>query len=132
MPSEEMEQGQTSSKYAMDCTGCSACCRAGIAIPLSKDEAHQLADAGTDMIELQRRENRDYKPGRGRKFYILISDCANLDAGGQCLIYDEKPRACNEFEVGGFVCSQLRHREGIDSVPVAIPTLKSQDVRLGT
>jgi Fe-S-cluster containining protein len=48
-------------------------------------------------------------PGIGRTYYELIGDCASLQADGSCGDYDDRPRACRKFPVGGYYCQLLNY-----------------------
>lgn len=95
----------------ISCQKCpSACCRAGMAIPLNRQEAHTLEDAGTDIREVSKREHPP-RAGLGRKFFQLMSDCGNLvtdPSSGEtsCAIWreDNYPKACARFKEGGYNC----------------------------
>ncbi len=63
---------------------------------------------------------REYEPleaGMGR--YILMNDCAYLkvseDGWEYCGAYEERPKVCQDFEVGGVKCVKLRLLRGVDS-----------------
>ena len=44
------------------------------------------------------------------------SPCLWFDAGsGRCRHYEYRPRACDEFELGGRDCRDARRRAGVDS-----------------
>lgn len=100
----------------VSCANCpSACCRAGMVIPLSGKEADIIASAGTDMQKLDRHETVGHHAGIGRKFYKLLSDCGNLDIDPntgqmQCKIWHTKdyPKACNRFTEGSYNCVDVQ------------------------
>jgi Fe-S-cluster containining protein len=112
----------------VDCAGCvGACCRAGLTIDLSDQEAVQLQAVGT-QIEVASRHGHEPHIRRGETRYDLVSDCGNLvtDVDGRaayCGDYDNRPKACRRFPVGQYVCLSLRNEQGIDE-PVIFETYK--------
>lgn len=111
----------------IDCAKCpSACCREGMTLPLSAEEADYLSAAGTELeaVEVSRKDRR--RRGLGKQtFYALKSDCGNLvidDTGNtSCGAFDNespfRPKICGEFVMGGFACASLqiyRQRSGED------------------
>ena len=111
------------------CSKCpSACCRKGMAIPLSRAEHRSMQAAGTDMRELPV-DVRGRRRVFGRKLYLLASDCGNLgvaeDGTTFCSVYaqQEFPRACGEFAMGGYGCvsTQLsRIVHGEDTLEISV------------
>lgn len=104
------------SNPAISCEKCpSACCRKDTALPLSKDEARTLQMADTALRLLPKGEWQGNRPGRGRQFYVLESDCGNLEIDevtgvSRCGIHETPayPKACREFARGAFRCIDLQ------------------------
>ena len=85
---------------------------------------HEL-DEETGRIIFFAEKGNEYEPlaaGLGR--YVLTTDCAYLrtDESGwdYCGAYDERPKVCSDFEVGGEKCQIMRVLRGVDPVPVSI------------
>jgi hypothetical protein len=111
-------------RHGFSCGDCpSACCTAGTVLPLSKDEAWSLVEAGTGLLEhpeesthqLSRKERRN-----GIAFYKLETDCGNLqlpdDGGpGKCDAFrsPDRPEICREFVVGSIACQNIRVGTGV-------------------
>ncbi len=105
----------------VSCSKCpSACCRAGVVLKLSVEEARTLREAGTELEKLPN-GNR----WLGRKSYLLASTCGNLvidpETGAtSCKIWDTEkyPRVCRDFPMGGYWCVVIqgwRIRRGEDT-----------------
>ena len=108
-----------------DCQTCGACCVSPYTgdayVALDESEAARLALAHMPVI-LQRQggDPPEFLPKLGTK---LIADGTNLCAafGGAvgstcfCGIYEERPNACRQFEVGSKVCREARHRVGLSA-----------------
>jgi hypothetical protein len=111
-------------RHGFSCGDCpSACCTAGTVLPLSKDEAWSLIEAGTGLLEhpedklhqLSRKERRN-----DITFYKMETDCGNLqlpeDGGpGKCDVFQssERPAICREFAVGSAACQHIRTENGV-------------------
>jgi hypothetical protein len=91
----------------LDCRACGACCRAAYhSVTVSRRDpfvrAHpELVVAREGYLELERRGDR----------------CGALTGGGvapyACVVYEDRPRPCREFEVGGQHCLTARRRLGL-------------------
>lgn len=115
----------------LSCAMCpSACCREGMIVPLTPDEANMMQSSGTEITQLDGRKNSKMA-GKGREMYRLDSDCGNLqtspDGAMSCRVYEtsEYPQACREFTMGSYACAlvqELRVRSGEDrrSLPFAV------------
>lgn len=109
-----------------DCQTCGACCTSPWTGPgyvrLYDGEREQIHRANLPVIE---EEHPDADPPEtffklGTKFDLLSRRvCAALKGiAGQsctCSIYDTRPFACHQFEVGGQLCLEVRKRIGISS-----------------
>jgi hypothetical protein len=115
----------------VNCSTCTAaCCRKGVAMQLSPEEAETMRLGGAELVQ------RD-DAGQSSKFrrvvtmlrlylpqdtyYRLETDCGYLvedPSTGQllCSIYGEgyRPRTCNDFKAGSFDCLFIRNEVGID------------------
>jgi hypothetical protein len=92
---------------AEECSRCGACCREGFdAVPVGEDEP--LFKARPDLLA-----------GEGDFIFIPRPDgkCRVLKTDSQkrwrCAIYDERPRACVDLEMGSIGCLQARRRVGL-------------------
>lgn len=110
----------------VSCSGCSSlCCREGTAIPLTESEAIQIRDAGTVLRQMDQSECEGNKPGRGKDFYRMETDCGNLDPGtGLCGDYANRPGECRAFKTGSFMCAVMRIRAGYGSVELGMPRVR--------
>lgn len=91
------------------CAGCGACCRQGF-----------------DLVEVRAREPMSrrhpellQRDGYGIHLPRPSGRCIALDGDGtrelpyRCRVYDDRPRSCAEFAVGGDACLQARRRVGL-------------------
>ena len=112
---------------AIDCTKCpSVCCREGMTLPLSAEEADLLAAAGTELEPVTLSRIERWRRGLGSQaFFTFKSDCGNLvtDNKGNalCGVFEAespvRPKACGEFVMGGYACATVqlyRQRKGED------------------
>jgi hypothetical protein len=108
----------------IDCESCvGACCLKDTVLPLTEAEAEGLYMAGTEMRKLSKSDYRGGRPDRGKKFYLLKTDCGNLDPDTrQCNGYETRPAACREFKTGGFLCRETRKSIGI--VALGMPSMR--------
>jgi hypothetical protein len=93
----------------LDCRRCAACCRhayQSVTVPPGDPvlEAHpELIVRCESWVEIARDGDR----------------CAALEGGGAeafaCRIYEERPRPCAEFELGGEHCATARRRVGLSA-----------------
>lgn len=111
----------------IDCGKCpSACCREGMTLPLSAEEAAHLAAVGTELepVKLSRMER--WRKGLGNQaFFNLKSDCGNLATNDEghtfCGVFEAespvRPKVCGEFVMGGYACAGVqlyRQKNGED------------------
>jgi Fe-S-cluster containining protein len=106
-----------------NCQTCGACCSSPYSgeayVALTDDEATRLIRAQLPVI-LQRQggDPPEFLPRLGTK---LDANAAKVCAafGGVvgstcvCTIYEERPSACRQFEVGGRQCREERRRMGV-------------------
>lgn len=92
---------------------------------LTKHEAWQLQDAGTEMNKLPKELHRGLHPGFHKAFYLLLSDCGNLDPETNlCNDYDNRPVICREFVVDSLRCEMIRERQmAAHVVDLPMPTV---------
>ncbi len=50
--------------------------------------------------------------------HVMIGPCGNLAPNGLCMDYENRPKVCREFVMGGTACEAFRDRDNV--VPVAI------------
>jgi Fe-S-cluster containining protein len=102
------------------CAGCGACCQVVTAPPFRRDLDGR---GGEDTWERLRWERPDLvaeiqaaeraRRASGRHDYG--SPCIWYDAGTHlCRHYDDRPRACREFALGGVDCRDARRRARVD------------------
>lgn len=120
----------------ISCQNCvAACCRAGAALVLSRDEVYR----NKRKMALHRLYKEQKYPqsvpipmetfsstGVRQKeivsmpipadygLYILLEDCGNLTEDGRCAVYEDRPRACRDYEVGATACQDARAAFGLD------------------
>src|SRR3954471_16852887 len=100
------------------CDGCGACCQVVSRPPFYR----VFGECGEDTWERLRWERPDLvaevladdraRRASGGPYYG--TPCIWFDAGsGRCRHYDERPRACREYELGGADCRDARRRAGV-------------------
>ena len=108
---------------ALDCQACGACCRAAYhSVEVGRRErvvaAHPelVVDRGT-YVELARSGDRCAALAGGPSPPPRASSVPASGAGDparfHCTIYDDRPRTCRDFEVGGEHCLTARRRVGL-------------------
>lgn len=108
-----------------DCQTCGACCVSPYTgeayVALSDSEATRVALARLPVI-LQRQggDPPEFLPRLGTKLDATATKvCAALGGvvGSQCFcsIYEERPSACRQFEVGGRECREARRRMRVEA-----------------
>lgn len=120
----------------VSCETCvAACCRAGASMPLEKDEAYrnrrtmslgtlarerkypQLFAIAAEVIDEEGKRAKQMQPMRipaNYGFYLLLEDCGNLTEDNKCGVYDRRPGACAQYEVGSQACLDARAMFGLD------------------
>lgn len=118
----------------INCSNCTAaCCRGGMAMPMTAHEAYthrrkmalqMVVKPRTSAQTLTARvvdpegrpteETETIELPRNTGLYLLIQDCGYLD-GNICTIYDQanKPKVCAEFEVASAACISVRAGRGV-------------------
>jgi hypothetical protein len=120
----------------------SPCCKGPTWIDLDREELKFMVKGGNNLIPIVLPDNKDrYAPtpvamstktgrvyavpdlipaGKGR--YVMPNDCAYLkpDENGDmnCSAYDDRPFACQKYEVGGNNCHIVRQLFDIEPIPV--------------
>ena len=108
-----------------DCQACGACCVSPYSgdayVALDESEAARLALAQLPVI-LQRQggDTPEYLPKLGTKPSAdAMNVCVALGGivGSTCFcgIYEGRPNACRQFEVGGKACREARRRVGFSA-----------------
>ncbi|HWE39673.1 MAG TPA: YkgJ family cysteine cluster protein [Isosphaeraceae bacterium] len=100
------------------CEGCGACCRVVTSPPFvrvfgaaGEDTWERLRWERPDLVAEVLADERDRRAAGGPTFG---TPCLWFDAGSdRCLHYDDRPRACRQFAVGGDDCRDARRRAGI-------------------
>ena len=108
-----------------DCRACGACCVSPYTgdayVALDDSEAARLALEQVPVIfQRQGGDPPEYVPKLGTK---LNADATNVCAalggivGSECFcgIYQVRPKACRQFEVGGKACREARRRIGLSA-----------------
>ncbi len=120
----------------ISCTNCvAACCRASTSMMLEHDEAYrnrrsmslgtlvkernrpQLVGVPVEIIDADGRRGREVRPMRlppKTGFYLLLEDCGNLTEDNMCGVYEERPNACANYQVGSQECLDARAVFGLD------------------
>lgn len=120
----------------ISCSNCrAACCRAGAALILDSSEyqIHRAAMGLRTVVKPARTaqkaviksegidENGDKYPKRavmdippGAGFFVMTQDCGRLDSNYSCTVYEKRPRACANYEVGSVECIMARVAVGVD------------------
>ena len=91
---------------ATSCASCGACCRQGF---------DRVEVAARDLIR-KRHPQLVHEDGWGRHLPRPGGNCVALEIGSEghrCRVYDDRPRACREFELGGDACLEARRRVGL-------------------
>jgi Fe-S-cluster containining protein len=106
-----------------DCLTCGACCASQSPgqsyVLLNEADIKRLRGTGLPILTLQVQdsdppETLEALPTKldpnGTKVCIALNGCS----GGinACSIYEQRPRACRVFEVGGYFCQDARRRFG--------------------
>ena len=100
------------------CEGCGACCRVVTSPPFRRD----FSAAGEEAWERLKWDRpgllaeilADERARRANGGPSYGTPCLWFDAGtGRCRHYDDRPRACRVFEVGGADCRDSRRRAGV-------------------
>jgi hypothetical protein len=96
---------------ALDCHACAACCREAYGLveigrrePIARVHPHLVVDVG-GRVALARNGDR-------------CAALADGERGWRCTVYEDRPRTCREFKVGGRHCLEARRRVGL-SPPAA-------------
>ncbi len=99
-------------EVALDCQTCGACCRAAYHSvevtprdPAVKAQPDYIVDRGT-YLELKR---------SGDRCAALAGGCVQSGATTRyhCVIYDDRPKTCRDFTLGGDHCLTARRRVGL-------------------
>jgi Fe-S-cluster containining protein len=108
-----------------DCQACGACCvspyRGDTYVALDESEAARLASARLPVIfQRQGGDPPEYVPKLGTKRSDqAMNVCVALGGvvGSTCFcgIYQVRPNACRQFEVGGKACLEARRRIGLSA-----------------
>ncbi len=108
----------------VSCGNCiGACCRQGLTLSLSQEEADFLEGSGTEMVEYPGSLAHKIAVRLGaHRLYTLQTDCGNLEINldsGQalCAAYEDsrRPEICAKFEAGSAACRIIRVAKGVDS-----------------
>jgi Fe-S-cluster containining protein len=135
----------------ISCQTCDGvCCVGPRAITLSPQERDQMLAARTELVTVvepadydrpdapypapgmafdpekpeELAETEPLEAGKGR--YILVGRCGNLQRflGREvCLIYDQRPEVCRDFEEAGNTCIRMRLEAEVDTPEIAIEAL---------
>ncbi len=98
---------------ALDCQTCGACCRAAYHSvevsprdPAVKAQPAYIVDRG-NYLELKRAGDRCAALEGG------VSEAGSATTRFRCVIYDDRPRTCRDFTLGGEHCLTARRRVGL-------------------
>lgn len=120
----------TQSKYiegvdTVTCQNCAACCKTGMAIDLTDENANFLRSTGTELELIEKPKRRrillgvtlSKTPAETTATYRLNTNCSQLTEDGKCAVIDDdsRPSACGKFVVGGAICHDVRLEERVES-----------------
>ena len=135
--SSESSPESTDFPNGISCENCiAACCRAGASLAMTQDEVYRnRRNMNLEIVVKPKRyaqavnlpaEQVDKVTGARVKvperipvksnygFYLLLSDCGNLTPDSRCAVYDQRPQACREYELGSEACLNARAVFGLD------------------
>jgi len=93
-----------------DCFACGACCHRGFdVVELGTNE--RFARNHPDLIEVRSADRCVVPRPDGR--CVALTGSVEAESPYLCRHYDERPRSCRSFEVGGDACLVARQRAGI-------------------
>jgi Fe-S-cluster containining protein len=104
-----------------DCQTCGACCRS----PWAGDGYVRLHDIDLERLQglslpIIDQEQGDFEviPKLGTKWEsaeqrICAAFTGQVAKSCSCSIYEHRPEACREYEVGGALCRQARQKAGL-------------------
>ena len=108
-----------------DCQACGACCVSPYTgdgyVALDDSEATRLALTHLPVIfQRQGGDPPEFLPKLGTKLSASATRvCAALEgmvhSSCSCSIYEGRPNACRQFEVGGKACREERRRMGLSA-----------------
>lgn len=80
-------------------------------------QGYEIDEDGKQQL-IYRKGHETYPLQRDYGRYLMLGECAYLavdDSGWQhCSVYEDRPAACSEFEVGSYACRLLRVINGVD------------------
>ena len=92
-----------------DCFRCGCCCHKGFdVVEVTANET--FTRRHPDLIEVRNADRRVVPRPDGH--CVALTGNGSADAPYLCRHYDERPRSCRSFELGGDACLQARHRCG--------------------
>jgi predicted SprT family Zn-dependent metalloprotease len=95
-----------------DCFRCGACCHRGFdVVEVAANETFAVRHA--DLIEVRSADRRVVPRPNGS--CIALTGNGSTDLPFMCRHYDERPRSCRQFEVGGDACLSARRRAAVYS-----------------
>jgi hypothetical protein len=90
-----------------DCFSCGACCHRGFdVVEVKADE--RFAKRHPELIEVRSAERYVVPRPQGR--CVALTGTGNTEDPFLCCHYDERPRSCRSFELGGDACLVARQR----------------------
>ncbi len=117
--------------WKASCMRCiAACCVKGTVIPLEPSEVEGMIAKGSQLHALPADKSQGNVPPAGREFYVLDEDCGSLveiDGVRVCGDHDLRPKACREFDEGGFSCNAMRAARGVPKPTPPIPVQRHED-----
>jgi Fe-S-cluster containining protein len=90
-----------------DCFHCGACCREGFDV-VEVAPRERFARRHPDLVEIRSAERLVVPRPQGR--CVALAGQGSADAPWLCRFYEDRPRSCRHFELGGDACLQARQR----------------------
>ena len=88
----------------LDCLTCAACCGPAF-------DAVEVSSR--DPVRKKHPDRIIRKDGRYQVPRTSDNHCINLDSENKCIIYEDRPRCCRDFEQGSANCIFARRRVGL-------------------
>lgn len=101
-----------------DCRRCGACCLAAVAtdgyVALADDEAARLRALALPVVSMKEMlylGTQEYDGPGGGCACVAFDGAPGFPSG--CVIYEDRPEKCRQFEMGSVACRRARLRVGL-------------------
>lgn len=143
---------QSDEPVEISCDNCvGACCKAAATLILNKDETYRHRRAMTTKVLLRPKDYPQQYPidqevldksgNRGKQrvmmpvprnygLHILLTDCGNLTDDYRCGVYEDRPGACVNYEVGSEPCLAARAAFGLDGHEATVPLVRDEPIKV--